>query len=153
MARESDFDNNPSEDFVTERIENCVWDFRGSLDLSHLALRSIPEEVRKLSHLTSLDLSNNQLDELPEWLEELKELRYLSVGHNNLQSLPACLEASRSLETLILSNNAGIDLPTSLVETRNASEIIRYYFGTLGSKGEPLLELKLDRWPGRSREN
>lgn len=107
------------------------------LDLSGLALRSIPSEVFRLSWLKTLVLTDNLLtavpDEIanlggleslhldrnllrkfPRGITDLTNLRELRLDGNNLQRLPDDLGRLRRLQSLALNGNELTDLPSTL---------------------------------------
>ena len=116
-----------------------------SLDLSRLALDSVPESLRHLTALTTLDLSGNRLMELPEWLGRLPHLTSLnlmrnpaavaeSLGNltglkalnlcaNRLGSVPDALRQFDRLETLDLSGNRLVSLPDWFSELTSLREL------------------------------
>jgi antitoxin component YwqK of YwqJK toxin-antitoxin module len=55
-----------------------------SLNLAHLGLERLPDEVRAMRGLTSLSLVNNRLRSLPPWLMELESLRVLKLALNRM---------------------------------------------------------------------
>ena len=62
-----------------------------TLELTHLELRRLPEEVTELRLLQRLDVSHNALCTLPESVGTLRQLRELLASANNLSSLPLSL--------------------------------------------------------------
>jgi Leucine-rich repeat (LRR) protein len=113
-------------------ISDVVWDYDELilLDLSHNSLKSVPEEIHRLSNLKSLRLSYNKLTSLPDSLTQmanLKELElsdnqlggffsdesvirmdslnYLNISNNNLNHVPKTLKQLPRISTLHLSHN------------------------------------------------
>ncbi len=61
------------------REEDPVW-----LDLSHVGLERLPDELRGLRRLKYLNLVNNRLRALPAWLMELESLDSIKLALNRL---------------------------------------------------------------------
>lgn len=64
--------------------ERVFGDEVKSLDLSHLGLERLPDEVRAFRQLLILELVNNRLRSLPTWLVELESLAHLTLARNRL---------------------------------------------------------------------
>lgn len=133
--------------------------------LKRLGLKKVPESVRSMRDVEILDLADNQIEELPNWIGELTSLRGLSLINNRLRTLPPEIGSLKNLDFLLLqgnrleslprtlrrtpvhyltlAGNAGLGMPDSILDVRIAKQIFSYYFGSLGKRGEPLLELKL----------
>lgn len=62
------------------------------LDLSGLALESLPDDIGLLTGLVVLNLSNNRLNELPLSIRALKKLNNLDIRRNKFVSLPAVIK-------------------------------------------------------------
>ncbi|KAM7534278.1 hypothetical protein Aperf_G00000112239 [Anoplocephala perfoliata] len=88
---------------VSSRFENAKK--TGSLQLSNLKLKKVPDGIKKLTSLRILDLSNNSLQELEPWVGLLVNLKALNISGNKLGYLPAELSQLSKLETLNASNN------------------------------------------------
>lgn len=135
------------------------------LDLGNLGLNVVPEKLREVSDVEILSLAGNRIRELPRWIKELSALKAFELGGNQLRTLPSEISALSGLVGLYLSDNRlemlpetlsalplkelvvhgnpGLGLPTSILVGGRTEEILRYYFGSRGKKGTPLLELKL----------
>lgn len=59
------------------------------LDLSGLALTSLPLSVSKLAGLKVLNLADNNLKVVPPEIGQMRSLRVLYLDHNNIKTLPA----------------------------------------------------------------
>ena len=66
----------------------------GTLYLSHLNLKFIPEEVFTMTNLVRLDLGWNHLEEISPRIGELAKLEELWLNRNPLKTLPVELESS-----------------------------------------------------------
>ena len=97
-----------------QRIEKARLEKSVTLNLSGLALTTLPESLGNLTALQGLDLSDNQLTTLPEWLGNLTALQSLYLYGNQLTTLPESLGNLTALQSLYLSNNQLTTLPESL---------------------------------------
>lgn len=98
------------------RIENARRLRSHELDLGHLSLTGLPDELWQLTALQSLDLSGNRLKNLPAALGQLSALRSLDLYNNELTALPEEICQLKELRTLHLSENRLAALPESLVQ-------------------------------------
>jgi internalin A len=126
-----------------------------TLYLSNNQLKALPEAIGRLSKLETLYLSNNQLTLLPEAIGRLSKLQTLSLYNNELIMLPRSLQKLKRLDKLFLHGNPGLELPDEVLGStfmevvasqktlKPSREILEYYFATRGTKGQPLLEVKL----------
>ena len=86
-------DSDPVKEIV-ERCKNIGIHYLSSLktlDLSHCALKEIPESIRVLKNLKVLELINNQLTHLPKNLSQLEQLNEIRLENNDLEDFPASL--------------------------------------------------------------
>lgn len=79
-----------SKEIALERIKLAWENNHEILDLSHLSLKQIPEEIAQLSDLQYLFLEHNQITEL-DVLMTLKKLKTLSLSQNKITEVPAFL--------------------------------------------------------------
>lgn len=94
------------------------------LDISCLALRSIPDEmISTLYYLERIDMSFNLLDDdgIPEKLKELDDLIDFDASHNRLTQLPKVLLKLKKISRLKVGHNqlksiSGIDKLRRLVQ-------------------------------------
>ncbi|XP_027066010.1 plant intracellular Ras-group-related LRR protein 6-like [Coffea arabica] len=85
------------------------------LDLSNNDLQSIPESLTaRLLNVMVLDVHSNQLKSLPNSIGCLSKLKTLNVSGNMLQSLPRTIENCRSLEELNANFNKLTQLPDTI---------------------------------------
>jgi Leucine-rich repeat (LRR) protein len=99
------------------RIQNAIATGATTLNLSHLRLTSLPENI--FVHLTSLQelyIIGNQLTSLPEDIfAPLTNLQSLSISGNNLNSLPENIFAPlTNLQLLNISYNQLSSLPEDI---------------------------------------
>lgn len=111
-------------DKISQIIERTRRSEISTLNLSGLALTSVPKEVFLMNDLTELDLSNNLITELPSAISQLNQLRSLNLSHNQLQRISDHIENLELLECLDLSHNALSKLPDALWQM---STLVRLY--------------------------
>ncbi|WP_426129191.1 NEL-type E3 ubiquitin ligase domain-containing protein [Pseudomonas sp. DWP1b1] len=80
--------------------------FGQELDLSDLALPTLPDLDADLDHVGSLKLAGMHLNTSPEgFLERFRGLRWLDMSNNQLRELPPALGEMHGLTRLFLDNN------------------------------------------------
>lgn len=85
------------------------------LDLSNNNLQNIPESLTaRLLNVVVLDVHSNQLKSLPNSMGCLSKIKVLNVSGNFLQSLPKTLENCRCLEELNCNFNKLSKLPENI---------------------------------------
>ncbi|XP_078443941.1 plant intracellular Ras-group-related LRR protein 1-like [Wolffia australiana] len=85
------------------------------LDLSNNNLESIPEStVARLLNVVELDLHSNELKTLPNSMGCLKKLKILNVDSNMLESLPKTIEDCIALEEISANFNQLTTLPETM---------------------------------------
>lgn len=82
-----------------------------SLDLSHMNLKELPEEILTLKNLTTLNLSNNRFQDIPNQIYSLPNLKSLNLSHNNITKVK--LYYNNSIERLDVSHNQINDIEYS----------------------------------------
>ena len=75
------------------------------IDLSHNAIRRIPEEFCLLRSLKIFIISNNDLKSLPDGIGSLTNLELLNLSHNRIDHLPESTSDLKKLQSLLLSSN------------------------------------------------
>jgi internalin A len=101
-------------DEALRRIERADQTHTKRLDLAHLKLTSIPEEIARLSYVKHLILSHNQIKSIPHFLCGLTNLIELDLDHNELTSIPDSFEGLASLSILELQDNKFISFPEAV---------------------------------------
>lgn len=96
------------------RIEHARSKEQSDLNLSHLGLTVLPEQIRGLTHLGVLTLNDNNLTTLPEWLFELTNLYLLILSNNQLTSLPRSIGRLARLSGMYVTQNSLSELPEEL---------------------------------------
>ncbi|KAL1132057.1 hypothetical protein AAG570_010015 [Ranatra chinensis] len=77
-----------------------------TLDLSHNALKDVPEGLDRARSLLVLNLSHNNISSIPNTLfMNLTDLLFLDLSENKLETLPPQMRRLVNLQTLILDNN------------------------------------------------
>ncbi|CAD5119948.1 DgyrCDS8529 [Dimorphilus gyrociliatus] len=85
------------------------------LDMSYNLLEDegIPEKLRELDDLIDFDVSHNRLTQLPKVLLKLKKISRLKVGHNQLKTING-IEKLRRLVQLVLEHNQIDSIPKDI---------------------------------------
>ena len=86
----------------------------GQLCLNGFGLLEVPEELFRLTHLSSLELSRNEITNLPDGFSALTNLRSLSLDNNRIEAIPSWITNLRSLRWLILDDNCIERLPAEM---------------------------------------
>ena len=95
----------------------------GTLYLSHLNLKFIPEEVFTMTNLVRLDLGWNHLEEISPRIGELAKLEELWLNRNPLKTLPVELESCVKLKILYLRDTNLRKIPNEIGRLRHLMEI------------------------------
>lgn len=97
---------------ISQRIEKdgidlSVFNLAGLnfLNISETILKTIPEEIAKLTNLQTLVLHSNKLEEINEGLCHLEKLKTLDLSGNAIKILPDTLANLIHLVTLNISRN------------------------------------------------
>jgi internalin A len=140
-----------------------IWTSISDLVFVGLGLSSIPESLRGIQRIGILELSQNEITELPEWIGEIQadiiglrsnrltalpesiasSTAIVFLEHNQIEELPDSLRNAPLNVRLHLSGNPKLRIPESILRTSSYERVFSYYFESRGSKGRPLLELKL----------
>lgn len=110
-------------DEALKRIAECARRRVTVLDLSGLALTSLPSQIAQLAKLTELDVSSNRFAGLPPELGLLVNLVRLDLSHNLLASLPAEIGQLTQLLSLDLSHNLLPALPPEIGQLARLSRL------------------------------
>lgn len=84
------------------------------LDLSNLALSSLPPEIGQLTNITSLNLGYNKLNNLPDEITRLKNLTSLNLEFNCFKYLPSEICQLTKLTSLSLNANRLNSIPAEV---------------------------------------
>ena len=95
----------------------------GTLYLSHMNLKVIPEEVFTLTNLVRLDLGWNHLEEISPRIGELAKLEELWLNRNPLKNLPSELESCVKLKILYLRDTKLRKIPNEVGRLRHLMEV------------------------------
>lgn len=108
-------------------ISNALWDYDDItlLDLSHNNLKTIPEDIYRLSNLKVLRVCFNKLVSLPDSLTQMPNLKELELSDNNLGGFYSDGTVFRldSLTYLNISNNNISRFPKTLRNLPNLSTL------------------------------
>lgn len=104
---------------VSRIISREEEDNTGSLDLSSLELKEIPEDVYKLVNLEELNLENNEISTVPLCVAKLKNLKYFCVSHNRIKTISDGIGKLSKLEILEIDGNQLTSLPKSITKLKN----------------------------------
>lgn len=104
---------------VSGLIEKSGLD-KNLFDLHHLnylcitqtCLQKIPNEIEKLTNLTTLVLHSNQIDELPNTIGKLIKIKILDCSRNQLTSLPLALNNLPQLSVMNFGSNLLQSIPS-----------------------------------------
>lgn len=98
------------------------------IDLSHMQLTEIPEQVLKIKTLEHLNVSHNNITSIPKTIAYLTSLKTLDISSNQLTSISPAIASCTNLETLILSYNPSLaTLPSSLLELASNLKEVRLF--------------------------
>ncbi|KAI7884780.1 hypothetical protein K492DRAFT_204456 [Lichtheimia hyalospora FSU 10163] len=113
---------------VRRVIDAAIDNGEDYVDLSHLGLTEVPDEITELKHVTvlrkdriknsslKLFLYGNTLTRLPSLLFTLKNLSVLSLRHNQLTQLPHEIGLLQNLVELSVGNNQLPYLPAEILK-------------------------------------
>ncbi|KAM3821018.1 leucine-rich repeat and death domain-containing protein 1 [Vipera latastei] len=79
-----------------------------------LRLKSLTEEISKLTSLKELDISHNELQEIPESIGDIQSLVTLIANNNCLTQLPSSFSSLCNLQHLNLRENKLVYLPSDM---------------------------------------
>jgi len=117
-----DLSGNPMSDIPLDFVQLC--ENLTTLRLSHLALKRIPQSIRKLVKLTHLDISDNRIPELSHInLDEIPHLVSLKVQNNRLFELPSYFGGMKTLRDLNISNNRFEVFPTIICQVSSLLQL------------------------------
>jgi len=106
------------------KIEGARRTRAAKLNLSGLALTTIPEELGQLANLQELNLSNNRISVIPEELGQLANLQELDLSNNRISVIPEELGQLANLQELDLSNNRITAIPEALGQLANLQTLV-----------------------------
>uniref|UniRef100_A0A8B9ZFZ3 Leucine-rich repeat protein SHOC-2 n=1 Tax=Anas platyrhynchos TaxID=8839 RepID=A0A8B9ZFZ3_ANAPL len=76
------------------------------LDISHNAVKEMPESIGELEYLVHLIANNNDISQLPKSITSLRNLQHLDLSENRLKSLPAGLHHLHMLKDINFDGNS-----------------------------------------------
>ncbi|GJQ15781.1 hypothetical protein GpartN1_g7572.t1 [Galdieria partita] len=90
-------------------IDPTLWSYdvlqRLQLRIPSGSLLCLPEDLGKLSNLSSLIINDNSFQYLPESIGQLHALRVLEAENNQLEELPESMRQCKRLEAVRISGN------------------------------------------------
>jgi len=97
-----------------KEIEKCNISHSRSLKIGwNLTLKVFPEEIKKLTWLTSLTVKCTEINKLPDWIGELVNLKKLDISSNSkIKKLPSTIINLKNLKILILDDTGIKKLPS-----------------------------------------
>ncbi|XP_012526657.1 leucine-rich repeat-containing protein 47 [Monomorium pharaonis] len=103
-----------SELIETSGIDRNLFNLHGLnyLSITHTRLQEVPDEIEKLTNLTTLVLHSNEIATLPDAIAKLAKLKVLDCSRNKLTSFPQVLGTHPQLSTLNLASNQLRDVPS-----------------------------------------
>ncbi|KAK9396173.1 LRRD1: Leucine-rich repeat and death domain-containing protein 1 [Crotalus adamanteus] len=84
------------------------------LSVENATLKSLTEEISKLTSLKELDISHNELQEIPESIGDIQSLVTLIANNNCLTELPSSFASLCNLQHLNLRENKLVYLPSDM---------------------------------------
>ena len=84
------------------------------INLSNMAIRSIPPELAAIDVLTDLNISNNQIAVIPDFVgSNFPDLLRFDMSYNRISKLPDSLHALKHLNSLNMDHNQLSEIPDS----------------------------------------
>jgi len=87
-------------------------------------IRSIPDDIGKLSGLEYLELRNMKIEVLPSSLKELKRLRILILSGNNFRNIPGIVAELDSLHMLSFDKNDITEVPEFVCRIKGLQALV-----------------------------
>jgi Leucine-rich repeat (LRR) protein len=84
------------------------------LVIHHQRFNTIPEDIRKYTHLQYLDLSKNHVKIVPSWIGELTSLQTLILSKNSIDTLPPEIGNLMNLKYFIINRTELASLPPEI---------------------------------------
>ena len=115
------------------------------LDLSHLHLSYLPDDIEKLRHIETLCLQHNKLHNLPAAIGQLSSLKVLDASYNQISNISRGIRKLNHLEELHLQHNKLNTLPRETTQLQTLTKLSLDYnnFTSLPSAVKYLVNLKL----------
>lgn len=93
---------------ISEAMRNPAAVYK--LSLSGQKLRTIPEEVFRMSNLQILNLSGNRIEDVPAEIRNLKNLQIIILSNNRIRVLPDAFRELENLTHLYLGRNRLVEV-------------------------------------------
>lgn len=124
-------------DAARRKIEQAIEESKTSIDLQHMNLTSLPNDIVDLRHIVSasqsggaftthleLFLGFNRLTTLPESLFDITNLAFLGLSHNRLESLSPSISKLENLISLNVGLNQIDCLPANLLKLTRLEQLL-----------------------------
>ncbi|XP_040294337.1 leucine-rich repeat-containing protein 18 [Bufo bufo] len=102
-----------------------TFDGKRRLDLSKMAIASMPKCLLKLCDIEELDLSRNFIRKIPDWIQRFQNLRWLDLHSNQIEKLPESIGQLQNLLYLNVCNNklTANGIPIELSHLKNLRQL------------------------------
>ena len=127
---------------VQEKIAQAKATKATTLDLSEMALTTVPTSIAELTHLKQLNLSKNNLQTLHPSIGKLQRLEAINLWSNSLHELPKEFGHLKSLKQLDLEDNHLIEIPPSVFKLKEL-RILDLEHNSIIEIGDEIVELQL----------
>ncbi|MGB1206545.1 MAG: COR domain-containing protein [Chitinophagales bacterium] len=126
-----------------QKIQEAQDNQLKTLDLSHLHLTYLPEEVEQLRHIETLCLQHNKLNNLPAVVGQLSNLKVLDASYNQISNISRGIRKLSQLEVLNLQHNKLNTLPRETTQLQTLTKLLLDYnnFTSLPSAVKYLVHL------------
>ncbi|XP_034948886.1 LOW QUALITY PROTEIN: leucine-rich repeat-containing protein 47-like [Chelonus insularis] len=91
------------------------------LNINQTCLQFIPDEIEKLTNLTTLVLHSNKLKKIPTTIKNLVKLKILDCSYNQLETIPDEISALIQITSINLNSNSLKTLPCLKFNTKLSS--------------------------------
>ena len=127
-----------------QRIQEAQINQLKTLDLSHLELTYLPDEIEQLRHIEILCLQHNKLNSLPAVIGQLSSLKTLNASYNQISNVSRGIRKLGQLEELNLQHNKLNTLPRETTQLQTLIKLLLDYnnFTSLPSAVKYLTNLR-----------
>jgi len=109
---------NKASNDILERLQQTKKLGETELDLSHMNLAELPDELFELTALTTLDISYNQLKEIPAAISKLTKLNTLICSNNPIEKVSDQVRDLKGLLMLQLHNCKLTAFPKGILQLK-----------------------------------
>lgn len=93
------------------------------LNIRHLELEEIPEEIGELTHLEEISLMYNNLEKLPSSFGNLVNLKRLHLSYNEFSEIPEVIYSLPKLQHVCIRNNQITEIPKNIEQLKGIRDI------------------------------